>query len=802
MNYGLDLRAVGLNGNAHHYFDNAEASGFKKIPNNSPNRPLPGDIIVWRNNNAYGHVAIVKEVNSSNIKVVQQNTQNWEQTFSLSQNTNNPPRWEISDFNGAPCLGWLRVFPKVITPIEGDIENAWYRFFVWENKPNPNYTIVLYEKVIGNSYIPIDTIRNLSVNYYIRQQNLNPGKDYKYKVQSKIFNGSQSAGLINSKNIYFSVANIAKNEIKNDTLIANIQFFTYNAGSLPQIPAKDIRVYAKLDNEWTDIGFSNEEGNIFATNLYPDISDGDSIYFEGRGYQSGYAIAANYMINNGLIPIPITYLNNPAIIINPSIEPWINGAVSHSLYVTQSNIQVKVSAQNHDYYHISPEEEVDSANTWITYPAANNLLNVYLEEGANAILVRYTNAFDTLFYSTIINYIPIDSLSNQTYNVLINPNPLNSGASLFVNGTLISQLTSQPEIVSVPLGTNTFSFLKTGYANYTQSTIQADTISVIWAAVNIANLSVSSNNLIVNYAANSTVTFDITSNTSWTLASSETWLVANITYGINNATILLTATENPTSVERTAIVTVTGEGVTSQIITVTQTAGAAPLISLNLKIMLEGSFETTEMNTLLNSTGNIPLQQPYSGSPWFYPGNESVTSIPNTNITDWVLVELRQTTGGPATATSGTRIARKAGFVLKNGNIVDLNGTGLLQINANVTQNLFVVIWHRNHLGIMSMAAVIPSGGIYSHNFTTSWTKAYGGTAAQKQVTAGIWGMVAGNGIADKWVNSTDKTGSWAPNAGKMGYISGDFNMNSHINNQDKNNKWLLNTTYVSQVPD
>jgi hypothetical protein len=228
---------------------------------------------------------------------------------------------------------------------------------------------------------------------------------------------------------------------------------------------------------------------------------------------------------------------------------------------------------------------------------------------------------------------------------------------------------------------------------------------------------------------------------------------------------------------------------------------AAPLISLNLKIILEGPFVTSDMNTLLNSNGVIPLEQPYGISPWFYTGGESVTGIPNVNVTDWVLIELRQTTGGPATATSGTRIAQKAGFVMKNGNIVDSDGSSFLQINANITQNLYVVVWHRNHLGIMSANAVTQSGGVYTYDFTNSSAKAYGGTLAQKQLATGIWGMVTGDGNGDKLINTTDKTVVWVSQAGKMGYLTGDFNMNVQVNNQDKNDKWLLNTSYQSQVP-
>jgi hypothetical protein len=228
----------------------------------------------------------------------------------------------------------------------------------------------------------------------------------------------------------------------------------------------------------------------------------------------------------------------------------------------------------------------------------------------------------------------------------------------------------------------------------------------------------------------------------------------------------------------------------------------APLISLNLKVMLEGAYSGTGMSTLLNSNNLIPLEQPYGLAPWFYTGTESVPSIPNTNVTDWVLVELRQTSGGASTATSGTRIAQKPAFLLKTGTITDLDGASVLQMNANVSQNLYVVIWHRNHLVIMSANPVTTTGGVYTYDFSNSSTKAYGGTLAQKQILTGVWCMVAGNGNGDKWVNAGDKLNSWAPAVGKKGYLAGDFDLNTQVNNLDKNDLWLLNTTYVSQVPD
>ncbi|MBN1338239.1 MAG: right-handed parallel beta-helix repeat-containing protein, partial [Bacteroidales bacterium] len=69
--------------------------------------------------------------------------------------------------------------------------------------------------------------------------------------------------------------------------------------------------------------------------------------------------------------------------------------------------------------------------------------------------------------------------------------------------------------------------------------------------------------------------------------------------------------------------------------------GRAASTALDLKAFLEGPFNGSEMNTTLNSGGHLPLSQPYNQAPWYYSGTEAVTAIPNTDVVDWVLIELR-----------------------------------------------------------------------------------------------------------------------------------------------------------------
>jgi hypothetical protein len=220
-------------------------------------------------------------------------------------------------------------------------------------------------------------------------------------------------------------------------------------------------------------------------------------------------------------------------------------------------------------------------------------------------------------------------------------------------------------------------------------------------------------------------------------------------------------------------------------------------IQLNLNAFLEGPFEGTEMNTDLL---DIPLYQPYSIAPWNYPGTESVDTIP-ADVIDWVLIELRDTTDA-SLATGETVIARQAAFLLNDGTIVDTECTDVRPcVCTNVTNNLFVVIYHRNHLPIMSANPATKSGGVYFYDFTAPAGQAYG-TDAQKDLGNGVFGMFGGNASADNTIDDLDKTASWLFDAGLQGYLSSDLNLDGQSNNVDKNEIWIPNEGKNCQVPE
>ena len=90
--------------------------------------------------------------------------------------------------------------------------------------------------------------------------------------------------------------------------------------------------------------------------------------------------------------------------------------------------------------------------------------------------------------------------------------------------------------------------------------------------------SVSSNAISLTPSKSSTTTFDITSNISWNVSSNQTWLAVSSLSGSNNASISIAASANNTKSPRTAIITVSGSGVTPKTITVTQAAANTSII--------------------------------------------------------------------------------------------------------------------------------------------------------------------------------------------------------------------------------
>ncbi|WP_299891005.1 BspA family leucine-rich repeat surface protein [uncultured Lacinutrix sp.] len=172
-------------------------------------------------------------------------------------------------------------------------------------------------------------------------------------------------------------------------------------------------------------------------------------------------------------------------------------------------------------------------------------------------------------------------------------------------------------------------------------------------------------------------------------------------------------------------------------------------VQLSPKVYLQGAAlnpnlgEESLMRDDLRIAGLLPKVSPY--------GDGLTTTFssvePNNNIVDWVWVELRD-------ATDNTIVIEGHSALLqRDGDIVSLNGTSALSFNVS-PDNYYVVIKHRNHLGIMSSNAIALTSSAVTVDFTDSSVPTFG-TNAQTSfgMPSGILGMWAGDSNSDGRIN-------------------------------------------------
>ncbi len=211
-------------------------------------------------------------------------------------------------------------------------------------------------------------------------------------------------------------------------------------------------------------------------------------------------------------------------------------------------------------------------------------------------------------------------------------------------------------------------------------------------------------------------------------------------------------------------------------------------IQLDMVLFLEGPFENTQMTNKLNLSGHLPLNQPFNIFPWNYYGTESVPSIPNSDVVDWVLVELIQDNPYPPPQYKVT--ARKAAFLKKNGTITGMDGSSPLEFTLPDIDSFYVYVHHRNHLSVMSATSLTQTNFAYTYNFSSDSVTAIHGNQCLIQLAENIWGSIAGDGNADGQINNSDKNEIWYNQQNNIGYYAADFDMDGEVNEKDLSGIW------------
>ncbi|MFK7970457.1 MAG: HYR domain-containing protein [Bacteroidia bacterium] len=252
---------------------------------------------------------------------------------------------------------------------------------------------------------------------------------------------------------------------------------------------------------------------------------------------------------------------------------------------------------------------------------------------------------------------------------------------------------------------------------------------------------------------------------------------------------------SPTSDHVYYIVGVTRQGCRQQVgvlVTVDRSCGRLPLSA-----KLEGAFDISagNMRTTLNTQNLLPTTEPYTslGYTFVGGGGESITATvqKNTDIVDWVLVELRDQTDPRII------IASRAALLLKDGTIVDTDGVSDVRVNVNTAVPYHVAILHRNHVGVMTANAVMMGTSL---DFSDPNFQIFG-AGATRYVSQGNAMLVAGDADGNGQVQNTDDVMLWMPAAGKNGYQAADYNLDGQVQNSDKILIWTRNVGRGTAIP-
>jgi hypothetical protein len=173
-------------------------------------------------------------------------------------------------------------------------------------------------------------------------------------------------------------------------------------------------------------------------------------------------------------------------------------------------------------------------------------------------------------------------------------------------------------------------------------------------------------------------------------------------------------------------------------------------VRVSPKVYLQGAAlnpntgEESLMRDDLRVAGYIPTTSPYDATTC----NASVFNVTGANaIVDWVLVELRDA------ITNTTVTASQSALLQRDGDVVGVDGTSSLLFNTS-GKDYYVVIKHRNHLGVMTNGLFALSATTSIVDFTNTTPITFG-TDAQTSfgMPSGMLGMWAGDSTGNGLLN-------------------------------------------------
>ena len=221
-------------------------------------------------------------------------------------------------------------------------------------------------------------------------------------------------------------------------------------------------------------------------------------------------------------------------------------------------------------------------------------------------------------------------------------------------------------------------------------------------------------------------------------------------------------------------------------------ASYSPGVSVSARVFLQGPFNSVNgtMNDGLRTAGLIPATEPFTTFGFAHTGGgggetlaAGVTAVTGNNaIVDWVLLELRHAT------TPAQVLATRSALLQRDGDIVATDGVSPVTFAAGAG-SYRLAVRHRNHLGVMTAAALTMDEVPVSVDFTSAATGTYGTNA--RAAIGSVRALWTGNAVRDATVKYTGSgndrdaillgVGSTTPNNTAIGYLLSDTNMDGQV---------------------
>ena len=317
--------------------------------------------------------------------------------------------------------------------------------------------------------------------------------------------------------------------------------------------SKALKVTYSLDQgsntNWPYIGFGFCTSKNCLTSINLASTTGISCYHKGAACYLLISIAANTGTNANYdyyrvaIPAHSTYTK---VTYNWSDFAQIGWGATYTFNLSTVNkIQFEANGVTGDYGTISIDQ--------VTIEGCGFLLSK-----SSCSVMNTANSSDSVTVATNATWT---ASSNQSW-LTVSPSTSTTGSGL----------------LKITAAENTNTATRTAIVTLSASGLTSKTITVTQLAGNVVttSLSVSSTTASLAKESGSTSSIAVTSNTSWTATSDQTWLTPSPASSSGNGSITLTAASaNTASASRTATVTVSAAGQSSKTITVTQAGTAA-----------------------------------------------------------------------------------------------------------------------------------------------------------------------------------------------------------------------------------